>query len=139
MMGLSILFGASALSTEPAQLRLPPALEAVMRGDAGAMRTLYAEHEVSVRSFARRLVGDADGAEDLVQEVFVALPEALRRFRGASSLRTFLLSMTAHRASHHVRSAARRRAAHDRFHREETNHPPLPDANLRRKELAAAL
>lgn len=139
MMGLAIFFGASTVSPEPAPPSLSPSLQAAMRGDERAIRELYRDHELAVRRFAARLVGDADGAEDLVQEVFVALPEALRRFRGGSSLRTFLLSMTAHRASHYVRAAARRRAAHARLETDTQSQPAQPDATLRRKELAAAL
>ncbi len=139
MMGLATFFGAPTVSPEPAPPSLSPLLQAAARGDERAIRGLYLEHEVAVRRFAARLVGDADGAEDLVQEVFVALPDALARFRGASSVRTFLLSMTAHRASHYVRAAARRRAAHARLETEAQGQPPQPDATLRRKELAAAL
>jgi RNA polymerase sigma-70 factor (ECF subfamily) len=83
--------------------------------DAAAIGEAYDQHQASVRGLARRLTGDAAAAQDLLHEVFVALPRALRGFRGDSSLRTFLLSMAVNHARHHLRAAARRRKAMDRF------------------------
>jgi RNA polymerase sigma-70 factor (ECF subfamily) len=116
-------------------------LRELARGDLQAMRAIYDAHEVAVRAFAQRLVGDSDAAEDLVQEVFVALPDAIRSFRGGSTLRTFLLGITANRAHQHVRSAARRRASLASLAREASLHdePARPDAYLHRRELAETL
>jgi RNA polymerase sigma-70 factor (ECF subfamily) len=83
--------------------------------DATAIGEAYDQHQAAVRGLARRLTGDAAAAQDLLHEVFVALPRALRGFRGDSSLRTFLLSMAVNHARHHLRAAARRRKAMDRF------------------------
>ena len=57
-----------------------------------------------MRAFARRLVGDPEAAEDLVHEVFVSLPRAIRRYREQSSLRTFLISIAVNHARHFVRA-----------------------------------
>lgn len=84
-------------------------------GDAAALGEAYDLRHAHVRAFARRLVGDDASAEDVVQETFVALPAAVRGFRGTASLRTFLLGVAVNHARHHVRSAARRRAALDRM------------------------
>src|SRR5579859_8050416 len=81
------------------------------RGDVRAITFVYQQHHVPVRAFAQRLVGDVEAAEDLVQEVFAALPSAVARFRGEASLRTFLVSMAVNHAKNHVRAGARRRAA----------------------------
>ena len=80
-------------------------------GDPEALGEAYDLHHAPVRAFARRLVGDLASAEDVVQETFVALPSAVRGFRGDASLRTFLLAVAVNHARHHVRAAARRRAA----------------------------
>jgi len=39
-----------------------------------------------------------------VHDVFVDLPAAMRRFRGRSSLRTFLMSIAVNHSRHHVRA-----------------------------------
>ncbi|HEY6877323.1 MAG TPA: RNA polymerase sigma factor [Polyangiales bacterium] len=108
-------------------------------GDAAALGELYDEHAAVLTAFARRLVGDPDAAQDLVQEVFLAVPSAIRRFQGQSSLRTFLIAIAVNHSRHHVRAAARRRAATDRFGREPEPPSGTPDHDLERERLAAAL
>jgi RNA polymerase sigma-70 factor (ECF subfamily) len=93
-------------------------IERLRDGSPAAVGEAYDRYEGSVQALARRLVGDAAAAQDLVHEVFVALPKAVRGFRGDASLKTFLLSMTVNHARHHLRAAARRRLAMDRFSRE---------------------
>lgn len=84
-------------------------VDALQRGDLAAVGTAYDLHHQAVRAFARRLTGDADAAEDLVQEVFITLAKAGRKFDGRCALRTFLIGIAINHARHHVRSAARRR------------------------------
>ncbi len=110
-------------------------------GDSAAVAWLYQLHHDEIRSFARRLLGDAAAAEDLVHEVFVAVPGAIARFREEGSLRSFLLSIAVNLARRHVRAAARRRAALARAFavEEDRAHEPGPDACLERRELADAL
>ena len=90
-------------------------------GDRAAIEEAYVAHHAAIRGFARRLVGDATAAEDIVHEAFVALPRAIRRFRGEASLRAFLIGVAANHSRRHVRSAMRRRRATERLaEREET-------------------
>src|SRR5262245_23291273 len=86
-------------------------IERLRRGDPTAVAEVYDAHHAAVRGFARRLIGDEAAAEDLVHEVFVTLPSAIRHFDGASSLGTYLISIAANHARHFLRSAARRRRA----------------------------
>jgi RNA polymerase sigma-70 factor (ECF subfamily) len=122
-----------AESTPEAQL-----VARLARGDLAALAEAYDAHHTHVRAFVQRLLGDDSAAEDLTQETFVTLPRAIRRFRGDSSLRTFLVSIAVNHARHHLRSAKRRRAAHDRI-----DAPPpsssSPEKDLRRRQLADAL
>ena len=108
-------------------------------GDAGAIRRVYEDHHVPVRAFAQRLVGDVEAAEDLVQDVFVALPKAIARFRGDCALRTFLVSIAVNHARNHVRAAARRRGALARLGREPSPSSPDLHRDLERRELASRL
>jgi RNA polymerase sigma-70 factor (ECF subfamily) len=107
--------------------------------DPAAVGEVYDQHHRAVRAFASRLVGDASAAEDLVHEVFVALPRAIRGYRFESSLRTFLISIAVNHARHHVRSASRRRAAMGRLALEPERNSADPEQLQRRKELASLL
>jgi RNA polymerase sigma-70 factor, ECF subfamily len=107
--------------------------------DAAAIRFVYDHHHVAVRAFAQRLVGDIEAAEDLVQDVFVALPRAAAHFRGDCALRTFLLSIAVNHAKNHVRAAARRRAALARLAREPAQASHDPHAEAERRELGNRL
>jgi RNA polymerase sigma-70 factor (ECF subfamily) len=115
-------------------------IERLRRGEAAAIGEVYDRHAPAVLGFARRLVGDDPAAEDLVHEVFVTLPSAMRRFESAAALRTYLISIAVNHARHHVRAAARRRAAMDRYAQardEEQEGSPEDDAM--RGDLARAL
>jgi RNA polymerase sigma-70 factor (ECF subfamily) len=107
--------------------------------DPAAVGEVYDQHQRAVRAFATRLVGDAAAAEDLVHEVFVALPRAMRGYRFESSLRTFLISIAVNHARHHVRAASRRRAAIGRLALEPEGNVADPEQLQRRKELASLL
>jgi RNA polymerase sigma-70 factor, ECF subfamily len=114
-------------------------IERLQRSDAAAITQVFEQHHTPVRAFAQRLLGDVEAAEDLVQDVFVALPSAVGRFRGECSLRTFLVSIAVNRAKNHVRAAARRRAALARLAREPSSTSPDPERDLARQELAERL
>jgi RNA polymerase sigma-70 factor (ECF subfamily) len=109
------------------------------QGEMAALGDAYQLHHEHVRAFVRRFVGDDAAAEDLLQEAFVALPRAIRGFREQASLRTFLLSLAVNHARHHVRAAARRRAAMTRLASEGTPRGSEPETDASRHELAAAL
>lgn len=58
-----------------------------------ALRAAYEEHAPTVRRVANRLLADSSAAEDIVHDVFVALPFAAKRFRQNAKLSTFLCAM----------------------------------------------
>jgi RNA polymerase sigma-70 factor, ECF subfamily len=109
------------------------------RGDLAALGEAYDAFHEHVRRFARRLIRDDAAAEDLVQETFVALPSAARRYRGDAPLRSFVVGVAANHARHHTRSVARRAAALSEVAREADPPPSGPEARASRHELAAAL
>jgi RNA polymerase sigma-70 factor (ECF subfamily) len=108
-------------------------------GDRAAVAEAYDAHHSAVRAFAKRLVGETAAAEDLVHEVFVALPQAIKNYRGEASLRTFLISVAVNHARHHVRAAARRRYAMERYESEPPRSGGDPEQATGRRELACAL
>lgn len=110
----------------------------LVRGDPFALSEVYEQHHSRVRAFARRMVGTAS-AEDLVQDVFMALPKAIRRFRGDCSLESFLLSIAANRSRHHARSLFRFRRALSRVAEEPVKQSVDAEEALHQGELRSAL
>lgn len=108
-------------------------------GDPAAITKIYEQHHRAVRAFAQRLLGDPEAAEDLLQDVFVALPAAIRRFRGDCALRTYLILVAVNHAKNHVRAAVRRRAAVARLGREPLGTVTTPEQELSRRDLARRL
>jgi RNA polymerase sigma-70 factor (ECF subfamily) len=114
-------------------------VERLQRGDSAAITAVYRQHHLAVRAFSQRLVGDVEAAEDLVQDVFVALPKAVARFRGDCAIRTFLVSIAVNHAKNHVRAAARRRAALAKLAREPEPTSADPEHDIERVQLADRL
>jgi RNA polymerase sigma-70 factor (ECF subfamily) len=136
MFGLTMVteqaLGGEALPQGELLLRL-------QRAEPSAVGEVYDAHHAAVRAFARRLLGDATSAEDLVHEVFVSLPQAARKFRGESQIRTFLISIAVNHARHYVRAAQRRRRALRAYGEVAANAANDPEYEARRKELAELL
>ncbi|HYP76666.1 MAG TPA: RNA polymerase sigma factor [Polyangiaceae bacterium] len=135
ILGITMTEQALACDAEPGDelvLRL-------QRAEPSAVAEVYDAHHVAVRAFAKRLLGDAASAEDLVHEVFVSLPNAVRRFRGDSALRTFLISIAVNHARHYLRAAQRRRRALSAYGDTNDHESRDPEHEARRKELAELL
>lgn len=116
-----------------------PLARRIAEGDLDAVAESYELHHGVVRGFARRLVRDEAVAEDLVHEVFVTLPSAIKGFKEHASLRTFLISIAVNHARHHIRAAGRRRAAMTRLSEHPAPpSPPTPEEDVIRKRLAFA-
>ena len=65
-------------------------IERARRGDVDAFELLYRTHSGRVHALCLRLAGEPMEARELVQDTFVHAWEALPRFRGESSLTTWL-------------------------------------------------
>lgn len=74
-------------------------------GDAAAFEEIYREHSEMVYNLALRLAGDRERAADLSQEVFLRIHRHLGKFRGRSSLKTWIYRVTVN----HCRSRLARR------------------------------
>ncbi len=108
-------------------------------GEEAAIREVYLRHHDGVRAFAQRLIGEREAAEDLVHEVFVALPRAARRFRGEASLRHFLFSIAVNHVKLHLRTAVRRRRVQQRLMLEPRSASVSPGDAVEGRHLARAL
>jgi len=69
-------------------------VERFRRGDDSAFDRIVEQHSAEVAALANRLLGWPGDVDDVVQEVFVAAFLGLKKFRGASSLRTWLFTIT---------------------------------------------
>jgi RNA polymerase sigma-70 factor (ECF subfamily) len=72
-------------------------------GDANAFEELYRQHARRLYSLAVRMIGSADDAEDLLQEVFLQAHRKLGGFRGESTLGTWLYRLTMNHCLDHLR------------------------------------
>jgi len=80
----------------------------VLRKDRKATAEFVNRHADHVYSYVRRrLIPHTEFADDLVQEVFLAAWENLEKFRGESSLRTWLLGIARHKVEDHYRKRLR--------------------------------
>jgi RNA polymerase sigma-70 factor (ECF subfamily) len=116
-------------------------------GDEGAFAELLAEHQRMVMQLAVNLLGDRDEALDLSQEVFLKVFRTIHRFRGHSSLRTWIYRIAVNQARNRHRFWRRRHkaeqvsldahiAAHGEFVGVITSRP---DQVFAQKELASRL
>jgi len=116
-----------------------------VEGDAEACASLVAEHQRMVFLLALHLLGDYEEARDLSQDVFLQVFRTLDRFRGQSSLRTWIYRIGINLARNRHRWWRRRRRGdqvsideHVQQHGElpETTGVAEPDRVLGRKEVA---
>jgi RNA polymerase sigma-70 factor (ECF subfamily) len=96
---------AEAVRDEP-ELAL---LEQARAGDRTAQETLVRRYLEDVYRVTLRLLGSRDRAEDATQDTFVNALQALPRFRGESSFRTWLLRIAVNAAKSHGRRWSRSR------------------------------
>jgi RNA polymerase sigma-70 factor (ECF subfamily) len=78
-------------------------------GDRDALGELYRRHAPRLTALARRLLRNSPDAEDVVQDLFVALPAALGGYRDEGRLGAWLSRVTANLALKRLRSGHRRR------------------------------
>jgi RNA polymerase sigma-70 factor, ECF subfamily len=84
-------------------------IQSIAAGDKGAMRILFARHNVRVFRFLLRFVGDKSAAGDLVSGVFLDVWRQAGRFQGRSQVTTWLLAVARNKAL----SALRRRSTEE--------------------------
>jgi RNA polymerase sigma-70 factor (ECF subfamily) len=84
-------------------------LSAAARGRPEAVGELYNRHADAVYALALRVTGSPDDADDVLQDVFVGLPRALRSYRDTGHFTTWLKRVTVRVALMRMRSHRRRR------------------------------
>ncbi|WP_207885282.1 RNA polymerase sigma factor [Pseudomonas sp. 30_B] len=81
-------------------------LSRLLAGDQQAFRTLVAAYQGAMRAVAIAIVGGAQ-ADEVVQDAWLAAVRNLDGFQGRSSLKTWLLTITANTAKSRLRKVRR--------------------------------
>jgi RNA polymerase sigma-70 factor (ECF subfamily) len=141
--GEIVLGSAENLVTEAPEAGL---VERCRQGDARAFAQLVSMHERMVYSLAARLLGDAEEAKDLSQEVFLQVFRTIPRFEGRSSVKTWIYRIVVNQCHNRRRWWVRRRrdqgrpiedlTAHDEAQLAATQTDKDPYGDLERREKA---
>jgi RNA polymerase sigma-70 factor, ECF subfamily len=121
-------------------------LERCRQGDTTAFAQLVSMHERMVFGLAARILGDAEEAKDVAQEVFLQVYKTLGRFEGRSSVKTWIYRIVVNHCHNRLRWWRRRKrdqakALEDLTARDEAqiaaSHPANdPFTDLERREKA---
>ncbi len=77
--------------------------------DADSLGTLLARYQDSLLRFVARLLGDADAAQDVVQETFLEAARHPKRLLNVDNCQNWLLRVARNRSVDHLRKETRRR------------------------------
>jgi RNA polymerase sigma-70 factor (ECF subfamily) len=91
--------------TRAADLELAARLKA---GDLPAFEDVYRQHGTRIYSLAQRMLGEAAGAEDAMQEVFLIAFRKIAGFKGESSIGTWLYRLAMNHCLDRLRSRSSR-------------------------------
>jgi RNA polymerase sigma-70 factor, ECF subfamily len=95
------------------------------KGDAAAFEALYSRHSRALFQTALRLLGNAEDAEDALQEGLLAAYRNLKRFEGRSQFSTWLTRIVINAALMRLRSNRSRPAVSlEQWPDEENSLPP---------------
>lgn len=86
-------------------------------GDVSAFGELVRRNQSSALRVAAVISGSTEEAQDIVQDAFVKVHSSLDSYRGAGSVRSWMLRVVANEAKNHVRGRVRRIRRDDRHSR----------------------
>ena len=84
-------------------------LQHLMEGSREALAMLWNTHSTQVLNLAFRMLKDRDQAEDILMDVFVQIPKAVKGFRGQSAIGTWLFRLTINACLMKLRAQKRHR------------------------------
>ncbi|HEV2458117.1 MAG TPA: sigma-70 family RNA polymerase sigma factor [Ktedonobacterales bacterium] len=99
-----------------------PTVERIASGDRQALAELYARYRVPLFHYALQLTADHGRAEEVLQDVFVAVWQGAQRFERRSRVQAWLFGITRRRAW-----KARRREEPEALDLAEAEAVPAPD------------
>jgi RNA polymerase sigma-70 factor (ECF subfamily) len=86
----------------------PDTIARARTGSSDALACLFVEHADGLLRLAMRLTSSSADAEDIVQDVFVGLPEALRHYKERGAFDAWLKRITVRCTLMRMRSAGKR-------------------------------
>lgn len=92
---------------EDEDLRL---IRETLAGQQDSFAKLMTKHQPILMNSARRMLGNEQEAEDVVQQVFIEAFRHLKEFRGEARFSTWLYSISLNRCRNQIRSRKRRQA-----------------------------
>jgi RNA polymerase sigma-70 factor (ECF subfamily) len=92
----------------PLQQPDPDVLRKAQRGDERAFAVILHAYETPIFNYVYRIVGDRALAEDLTQDVFMRVFQALPKFSARSKFTTWLFQVTKNRVLDELRARERR-------------------------------
>jgi RNA polymerase sigma-70 factor (ECF subfamily) len=119
-------------------LSLDQILRRVRAGDPDGIAELYDRHAEALYRTAYRVSGSRHDAEDIVHDLFVGLPEALKRYEERGNLQAWLTRIVVRLALMRARANSRRRTA-SIAEAEHVASAGRTDARLDRSEVNAAV
>lgn len=108
-------------------------------GDRGAFEILVNTHGPAMYRYARHILNDEGDAQEVVQDAFVAAWKGLPGFCGRSALRTWLFSLTAHKAIDVRRKSRAQPVDHQLLVERPADHFYDPVATMTSAELVSAV
>ena len=99
------------LPEESVSLNEPAVIEQAACGSRDALAALFHRYGAEVHRVAYRLTMSADDADNVVQDVFIGLPEALAAFGGRGDFGAWLRRVSVRTTLMRMRSSRRREAA----------------------------
>lgn len=75
------------------------------KGDMAALESIYHTYEAPVYTLARRLCGQTEEADEVLQETFLEVVRSIRRFRGEAPFGAWLRQVTISKALQRLRRA----------------------------------
>jgi RNA polymerase sigma-70 factor, ECF subfamily len=109
-------------------------------GDLGAFEQLYRQHATRLYNLAHRMVGQAEDAEDLLQEIFLTAFRKLDTFKGESALGTWLYRLGMNLCLDRLRSrAAKQQQVTDELDDAVAHGPAVPLSAVSRLDLERAI
>ncbi len=123
---------------DPVEMSDVALLAACAVGDSAALGALFDRHRTAVQRFLARLADQRD-TDDLVQETFLQVNRSADRFRGRSSVKTWILGIAVNVSRRHRRTEARRHSATTSFVGQPQPSPMTPDEATRKRQFAVHL
>jgi RNA polymerase sigma-70 factor (ECF subfamily) len=97
------------VATDPGPSFDPDLIPRIRRGDPAALTAVYRAFGGELLALARRLTGSEADAEDILHDLIVGLPDAMRAYDERGKLRAWLRQVVVRMCLMRLRAARRRR------------------------------